>query len=80
MKAPTESPDKPLVLWFSEVTNQDVAVVGGKNASLGEMTQHLTEAGIRVPTGFALTSHAYRIYLAHNGLEEQIAEQYRLLA
>ena len=87
MKASTETGGSavataagPLILWFSEVNNQDVAIVGGKNASLGEMTQHLSELGVRVPTGFALTTHAYRSYLAHNDLKEKIEEQYRLLA
>ena len=68
------------VMWFDEVTNEDVALVGGKNASLGEMTQRMNAAGIRVPQGFALTSRAYWHYLAHNNLAEKIEEQYRLLA
>ena len=78
------SPDGPskdsLILWFDEVTNRDVPLVGGKNASLGEMTQGLTAEGIRVPPGFALTAHAYRSYVQHNDLGELISEQYRLLA
>ena len=68
------------ILRFDEVTNRDVALVGGKNASLGELTRNLTNAGIRVPPGFALTAHAYRSYVRHNGFDNLIAEQYRLLA
>lgn len=72
--------EKQLVLKFDEVCNTDVALVGGKNASLGEMIQQLTGAGIRVPLGFALTAHAYRTYLEHNDLNGFIEEQYGLLA
>lgn len=50
----------------------DVPVVGGKNASLGEMICHLTQAGIKVPAGFATTADAYREFLAQGGLESKI--------
>jgi pyruvate,water dikinase len=53
----------------------DVAEVGGKNASLGEMTRALSARGIRVPRGFATTAAAYRRFLEHNAIGEQIAEQ-----
>ena len=48
------------VLWFSELSNDDVALVGGKNASLGEMYRELTAKGVKVPNGFAITAEAYR--------------------
>jgi pyruvate,water dikinase len=51
----------------------DVDAVGGKNASLGEMISQLSDAGVRVPGGFATTAHAFRIFLAHNGLDARIA-------
>src|SRR5690606_30963918 len=50
------------------LSKQDVPIVGGKNASLGELIRNLTEQGIRVPGGFATTADAYRGFLAHNDL------------
>jgi len=50
---------KELVLWFKELRITDVPLVGGKNASLGEMFQKLTPKGVRIPNGFAVTAHAY---------------------
>lgn len=47
------------IRWFKEIRNEDVASVGGKNASLGEMFQDLTKAGVRIPNGFAITADAY---------------------
>lgn len=60
------------VRWFEGLTAQDVAVVGGKNASLGEMVRALGDRGVRVPGGFAVTARAYRDFLAANGLEGRI--------
>ena len=57
---------------LDEVGIEDVALVGGKNASLGEMLKALTPLGIRVPGGFALTAAAYRYFMAYNGLEDPI--------
>jgi len=54
---------------------EDLAEVGGKNASLGEMRQHLVPLGIAVPDGFALTTAAYRRFLAHNALDEVLARE-----
>lgn len=51
---------------------ESVSVVGGKNASLGEMIQHLGEMGIPVPQGFATTACAYRRFLQYNGIEDMI--------
>ncbi len=63
-----------LVRWFSEIGLGDVATVGGKNASLGEMYTNLTPRGIRIPNGFATTSSAYRMFLEESGLSEKIGE------
>ncbi|MFP5347629.1 MAG: phosphoenolpyruvate synthase [Actinomycetes bacterium] len=60
------------VAWFRELGLGDVETVGGKNASLGEMVQHLSKAGVRVPEGFATTAEAYRRFLAHEGLADRI--------
>ncbi|HKK27563.1 MAG TPA: phosphoenolpyruvate synthase [Gemmatimonadota bacterium] len=60
------------VRWFSDVGADDVASVGGKNASLGEMIGTLAEKGIRVPDGFAVTADAYRHFLEANDLGERI--------
>lgn len=54
------------VRWFKELGIADVALVGGKNASLGEMYQNLTAEGVRVPNGFAVTAEAYNYVLESN--------------
>ena len=59
---------------FAEIGMEDVALVGGKNASLGEMYRELTPKGVRVPNGFAVTAEGYRRHLEHNGLVERIRE------
>lgn len=64
--------DQQLVLWLDEVRLEDVHLVGGKNASLGEMIQQLTPKGIRVPTGFATSSYAYRYFIEKTGLDAQL--------
>jgi pyruvate,water dikinase len=64
--------ESPHVRWFAELGLDDVETVGGKNASLGEMVQHLAKAGVRVPDGFATTADAYRRFLAHEGLADRI--------
>jgi pyruvate,water dikinase len=58
---------------FQDLSMQDVARVGGKNASLGEMIRHLASRGVRVPDGFATTAAAFREFLAQGGLAERIA-------
>ncbi|WPF88460.1 phosphoenolpyruvate synthase [Cyanobacterium aponinum UTEX 3222] len=60
------------VLWFEEVGIEDVPLVGGKNASLGEMIQQLSAKGVNVPTGFATTAYAYRYFIKKAGLETQL--------
>jgi pyruvate, water dikinase len=62
------------VVSFEHVGRNDVARVGGKNASLGEMIRALTSAGVRVPPGFATTADAYRSFVAHNKLAPVILD------
>lgn len=69
----TSSTDFPWIVAFGDLTIDDVAIAGGKNASLGEMIRELTSAGIRVPGGFAATSAAYWQFIDENGLREVIA-------
>jgi pyruvate,water dikinase len=68
------------VLWFETVGRGDVARVGGKNASLGEMVGRLGARGVRVPPGFATTSDAYWRFIEANGLKEPITEALARLA
>lgn len=60
------------IVWFKDISIQDVARVGGKAASLGEMYVGLHEKGIRVPNGFAITVEAYRYFIRCNGLEKTL--------
>ncbi|KQP70014.1 phosphoenolpyruvate synthase [Microbacterium sp. Leaf288] len=60
------------ILWFEQVGMSDITQVGGKNASLGEMVSNLSDAGVRVPGGFATTADAYREFLDANGLYGRI--------
>ncbi|MEO0928604.1 MAG: phosphoenolpyruvate synthase [Cyanobacteria bacterium J06643_13] len=66
--------EQALVLWFEDVGMDDVSLVGGKNASLGEMIQQLTPKGINVPGGFATTAHAYRYFIEQAGLETKLRQ------
>jgi pyruvate,water dikinase len=61
------------VIWLEQLSRGDVGLVGGKNASLGEMIGGLAPEGIRVPPGFATTADAFRAYLAANRLNETIS-------
>jgi len=65
------------ILWFKEITKNDTPIVGGKNASLGEMYSKLVEKGINVPNGFALTSKAYWYYLKANKIDEKIKRLFK---
>ncbi len=69
----SQSRENRFVVWLDEVTKDDVVLVGGKNANLGEMIR----AGIPVPPGFAVTSYAYKYFLDKTGLGEKI---YRMLS
>lgn len=60
------------IRWFDEIGIDDVALVGGKNASLGEMQRSLSSLGVRVPDGFAITAEAYRYMIGTNNLEAPI--------
>ena len=60
--------NKKFILWFEKIGIEDVGLVGGKNASLGEMIQNLTPLGVRVPPGFAVTAEAYFYFLKSTGL------------
>ncbi|MFP3983453.1 MAG: phosphoenolpyruvate synthase [Desulfurivibrionaceae bacterium] len=71
---PEEKHKEAFILWFDEIGIGDVALVGGKNASLGEMHQKLTEKGVAVPDGFAITAYAYRYLLKKAGIEEEIRQ------
>ncbi|HEU4678835.1 MAG TPA: PEP/pyruvate-binding domain-containing protein, partial [Terrimicrobiaceae bacterium] len=64
----------PYILWFDEIGIQDIPLVGGKNASLGEMCRELSAKGIKVPDGFAITAEAYRYMLREAGLDQSINE------
>jgi pyruvate,water dikinase len=65
---------KRYILWFKEISKEDVPLVGGKNASLGEMFSKLSRKGIQVPNGFAITAEAFRYYLAYNKIDEKLRE------
>ncbi len=67
-------PKAPLVVWFEKLGRGDVSLVGGKNASLGEMVRHLGERGVRVPPGFATTAQSYWQFVDANELRETIAD------
>lgn len=60
------------ILWLDQVGMSDIASVGGKNASLGEMIGNLARAGVKVPGGFATTTHAYREFLETNNLDDRV--------
>jgi pyruvate,water dikinase len=62
----------PYIIPFDKLKKTDIELVGGKNASLGEMISGLADLGVTVPGGFATTAHAYRDFLAQNGLGERI--------
>ena len=60
------------IKWFSELRIEDAPQVGGKNASLGEMYHYLTNQGIRIPNGFAITASAYRYILSYNNIQTKL--------
>jgi len=67
------------VIWFAHLGMGDVERVGGKNASLGEMIQHLAQAQVRVPNGFATSADAYREFIAQDGLDQRISDWMKAL-
>ncbi len=60
------------ILWLKEINFEDVPLVGGKNASLGEMTRELSKKGINVPDGFALTTNVYWKFLKANNIDKEL--------
>ncbi len=62
------------IRWFNEIRIEDVSIVGGKNASLGEMYQELTPKGIKIPNGFAITAEAYWTMIQSAGIYENLKE------
>lgn len=62
------------ILPLSRVGIKDIEIVGGKNASLGEMIQNVTSLGIDIPDGFVITVDAYRKFMTFNGFERKIVE------
>jgi pyruvate,water dikinase len=70
--SPEISTGRRFIRWFRELGIGDVPLVGGKNASLGEMFQALTPRGVRVPDGFAVTAEGYRHFLRSAGLDHRI--------
>lgn len=69
------SPEASQILWFDQIGREDISRVGGKIASLGEMSGHLGSEGICVPLGFATTAEAYWMFVERNGLREIIARE-----
>jgi pyruvate,water dikinase len=61
-----------LILWFDEIGKGDVALVGGKTASLGEMTHALSPKGVKVPPGFAITTDAYRFFIKNSCISRKM--------
>ena len=60
------------IAWFSNLSIEDIPLVGGKNAALGEMVSNLSEMGIKVPNGFAVTAEAYNFFLEKAQLKDKI--------
>ncbi len=73
----TSQPD--YIIPFNKIDLRDIAQVGGKNASLGEMIQKLGSKGIRVPNGFATPALAYRDFLRENSLEPKLSQTLKKL-
>src|SRR6187551_1927845 len=67
--------NKKYIRLLREVGIEDLDLIGGKNASLGEMLQHLTPLGLNVPDGFVITVDAYRHFICSNELDKKIAER-----
>ncbi|HQD36554.1 MAG TPA: phosphoenolpyruvate synthase [Thermodesulfovibrio thiophilus] len=61
-----------LILWLNQISMKDIPLVGGKNASLGEMIRNLSSKGINIPDGFAVTADAYKYFINVNNLNEPI--------
>ena len=66
--------DSKYILWFEEIKIEDVPLVGGKNASLGEMYRELVSYGVKIPNGFAITAQAYRHMVSTAGILDGLKE------
>jgi pyruvate,water dikinase len=66
-----------LIRWFKDLGLTDVPLVGGKNASLGELYRELASAGVQVPNGFAITADAYRDFMRRTGLADKVTAMLR---
>ena len=66
--------EEVFIKWFEDLTIRDVPLVGGKNASLGEMIKNLGEKGVSVPGGFAVTAYAYKYMIEKAGVDKKIME------
>jgi pyruvate,water dikinase len=64
--------DAQYIRWFQEIKIGDVPIVGGKNASLGEMYRELTSQGVKIPNGFAVTAEAYWYVLESAGILDKL--------
>src|SRR5687767_6731437 len=71
-ETPSEKVLNENILWLNALRLTDLARVGGKNSSLGEMIGQLSDLGVSVPGGFATTSDAFKAFIAHNTLHRRI--------
>ncbi|MGL6139932.1 MAG: phosphoenolpyruvate synthase, partial [Planktothrix sp.] len=78
-KPVSQQKEQALILWFDQVGIKDIGLVGGKNASLGEMIQQLQPKGINVPQGFAITAYAYWYFITYANLEQQLRQLFAKL-
>jgi len=65
------------ILWFREISKEDIPLVGGKNASLGEMISELSKKGVNIPDGFCLTSRAFWYFLKENKIDKALQEIFK---
>ena len=70
----TATTTQAAIRWFEDIGIDDIPLVGGKNASLGEMYRELASRGVKVPNGFAITAEAYRSFLRTTGLDQRITQ------
>lgn len=73
-QSPSGNKAEKNILWFDELSIDEINLVGGKNASLGEMYSNLSKLGVNIPYGFAITAHAYNFFIEETGLKEKIKE------
>jgi pyruvate, water dikinase len=66
--------DSRYIRWFEEIKIEDIPVVGGKNASLGEMYRELTSQGVKIPNGFGVTAEAYWYVLESAGMLDELKD------